>query len=136
MAHEVKTSAAVRHALKQVFAPDANVLGVLIEADIGPISFGFCTEMTRLLRTENLSVSRLLGTDNRNGYDIVKNCRRPFLCSGDICRACTCARFVVLTGAHSLQPGVLQRYSKLIQEYSNGNQDWTSLPDSGWTWRG
>lgn len=72
MAHEVKTSAAVRHALKQVFAPEANVLGVLIEADIGPISFGFLYGNDSVAQDGEFICFKAVGTDNRNGYDIVK----------------------------------------------------------------
>lgn len=62
----------VRYALSKVFAPDAHVLGVLTDADIGPISYGTLFGNDSVATNGEFIRFTAVGTDNRNGYDIVK----------------------------------------------------------------
>lgn len=62
---------AVRYAKSQFFAPDARVTGYLVEAQIGQICYGFL-HGADLPEGENFVCFEAVGTDNRNGYNIVQ----------------------------------------------------------------
>jgi hypothetical protein len=64
-------NAGIEYAKNQFFLPNARVGGVLVNADIGPISYGELhgadlPEGHRFVRFE------AVGTDSRNGYDLVR----------------------------------------------------------------
>jgi len=62
---------AISVAKRARFLPDARVVGVLVNADIGPVCWG---ELHGADRPNGQEFVRFeaVGTDNRNGYDIVK----------------------------------------------------------------
>lgn len=62
----------LRYALSQVFAPDTHVLGVLVDADIGPVSYGTLFGNDSVAKDGEFIRFTAVGTDNRNGYSIVK----------------------------------------------------------------
>lgn len=65
------TQRAIEYAKSKIFLPDANVCGFLVEADINPISYGRIYGSDRWQESQFIQFAAI-GTDNRNGYDIVK----------------------------------------------------------------
>lgn|GEM_PF-6229130 len=63
--------AAIEYARQETFLPDARVAGVLVNADIGPVSFGELFGADRPAGQEFVRFEAV-GIDNRNGYDIVR----------------------------------------------------------------
>lgn len=86
------------------FAPDARINGLLLRADIGPISYGHL-HGNDLPVESNFVKFEAIGVDHRGGYDIV--------------RSAAGVAFVIVTYA----PHALERRLSLLQEHIGANPD-------------
>lgn len=64
--------AGIDHARRQVFAPDARVLGVLVDADIGECCWGILYGNDAIAPDGSFIAFKAVGVDSRNGYDLVQ----------------------------------------------------------------
>ena len=90
------------------FAPDARINGFLLQADIGPISYGNL-HGNDLPAESNFVKFEAIGFDHRGGYDIV--------------RSAAGVAFVIVTYA----PHALERRLSLLQEHIGANPDYYAV---------
>lgn len=105
--------AAIRYAASEIFLPDARVAGVLVDADIGPISYGKLYGADRPAGQEFIRF-QAVGTDHRNGYDIVRSA------SGK-------AYAIVTYASHAMD-----RKMQHLKEHIAANQDWYQSRCGAW----